>query len=97
MIRVVLLIVLIVASALSLVTAQQRARAVFVDLDRAHGEQRALEHQWSQLQIEQTGFGKHSLIEQTARRQLGMRPVTPERTQYVGAANAPAAAKESAR
>lgn len=91
MIRWVVLVVLIVASALSLVTAQQRAREVFVDLDRAHAEQRAIEQQWSQLQLDQTAYGKHSLIEQVARRQLGMRPVTPDRTQYVNAGAAPKA------
>ncbi|HEU4622898.1 MAG TPA: cell division protein FtsL [Burkholderiaceae bacterium] len=80
------LAVAVVVSALSLVTSQQRARHVFVELERARDEQRRLDQQWAQLQLEQTAWGKHSLIEQTARQQLGMRPVTPDRTQYMNAA-----------
>lgn len=82
MIRVAL-IVLLLASAFSLVTSQQRARRAFVDLERAHAQERQLEQDWSQLQLAQTEAAKHALVEQVARQQLGMRPVTPDRTQYI--------------
>lgn len=82
------LIVLLLTSAFALVTSQQRARRAFVDLERAHAQERQLEQDWSQLQLAQTEAAKHGLVEQIARQQLGMRPVTPDRTQYIDAAAA---------
>lgn len=85
MIARIVVMALLVLSAFSLVTAQQRARKAFIDLERAHAEERQLGQDWSQLQLEQTAAAKHGTIEQVARQQLGMRPVTPDRTQYIGA------------
>ncbi len=78
-----ILIVLLVASAMSLVTAQHRARKAFIEIERQKGETRQIEQQWSQLQLEQTAAAKHSHIEKVARSQLNMQPVTPDRTQYI--------------
>ena len=77
------LIALLVLSAMSLVTAQHRARKAFVEIERQKGETRQIEQQWSQLQLEQTAAAKHSYIEKVARTQLNMQPVTPDRTQYI--------------
>lgn len=79
------LVALLMVSAFSLVTSQQRARLAVIDLERANAEERQLEQDWSQLQLQQTAAAKHGLIEQIARQQLGMQPVTPDRTQYIEA------------
>lgn len=82
MVRLVLLAALVV-SAMSLVTAQQRARKVYIELERAKTETRQLNQDWAQLQLAQTDAAKHATIDAVARRQLGMRPVTPDRAQYL--------------
>ncbi len=85
MILRLVLVALLMTSAFSLVTAQQRARQAVIELERAHTDERQLEQDWSQLQLQQTAAAKHGLIEQIAKQQLGMQPVTPDRTQYIEA------------
>lgn len=74
---------LIVASALSLVSAQYRARQLFIDLENARAVERRLDIEWRTLQLDQTNYSKHSLIESAARRDLRMLPASPARTQYI--------------
>lgn len=80
---VAVMIVLLFGSALSLVSTQYRARQLFIDLERAQGDARKLEIEWNTLQLDQTNYSKHSLIEAAARRDLHMQPATPARTQYI--------------
>ncbi|WP_028310592.1 cell division protein FtsL [Derxia gummosa] len=82
MILRVILIVAVMASAFSMITAQQRMRRAMGETYRLQNEERALNLEWSQLQLDQTTYGKHSLIDASAR-QFGMRTVTPERTQFL--------------
>jgi cell division protein FtsL len=77
------LALLLLASAFSLVTSASRARKAFIAIEQSHDEARRLDLAYSQLQVEQTAYGKHSLVEQTAREQLKMMPVTPDRTEYL--------------
>ena len=74
---------LLVLSALSLVSAQYRARQLFIDLDRANVAARKLDIEWRTLQIDQTNYSKNSLIEAAAERDLGMLRATPRRTQFI--------------
>lgn len=78
-----LLLIALVLCALALITAQQRTRTAFVDLERAQQQTRQLEIRWDQLQLEQSALAKHSLIDQVARHQLHMTPATPAQTQYL--------------
>jgi len=78
-----LLLVLLVVSALALVSAQYRARQRFVDLETAQDNARKLEVQWNQLQLDQATWSKHALIDTAARHDLNMVPVTPALTLYV--------------
>lgn len=73
----------LVSCALLLVNAQYQARSLFIDLERAQAVARQLEIEWAQLQLEQSTLGKHARIEASARRELDMVSVTPERTQYL--------------
>lgn len=92
-----LLLIALVLSALALVTAQQRARTLFVDLEHAQQQGRQLETRWNQLQLEQSALTKHSLIDQMARNQLHMTPTTPAQTQYLELPNAANAVTRNTR
>ncbi|UCE31509.1 MAG: cell division protein FtsL [Burkholderiales bacterium] len=82
--RLILIVVLLLlASAMSLVVSQYQARRLFVDLERARSDARTLEVEWNQLQLEQSRLAKHALIDLAARKVLGMRPVVPERTLFL--------------
>jgi len=87
-----ILILAVMASSFSLVTAQQRMRRAIDETYRLQNEERLLNLEWSQLQLDQTLYGKHSLIDASAR-QIGMRPVTPDRTQFLSAGPATGATR----
>ena len=74
---------LLVVSALSQVNAQYQARELFIELERAQSQQRQLDIEWSQLQLEQSTFGKHARIEAVARKDVNMVALTPARMQYL--------------
>jgi cell division protein FtsL len=74
---------LLVLSALSLVSAQYRARQLFIDLEHAGTTARKLDVEWRTLQLDQTNFSKNSLVEATAVRELRMQRATPARTQFI--------------
>ena len=73
----------LVLCALSLVNAQYQSRRLFIELERAQASARQLDIEWAQLQLDQSTLGKHARIEAVARRDLGMVPLTPARTQYL--------------
>ena len=76
----IVLTALLVACGLSVVNAQYRARHLFVDKERAETQARQLDTEWAQLQLDQSTLGKHARIEEIARRELNMTPLTPNRT-----------------
>ncbi|PRC95211.1 cell division protein FtsL [Solimicrobium silvestre] len=80
--NVVLLLALMVC-ALILVRTQYQARHLFIELERSQTEARQLDVEWSQLQLDQSGLGKHERIQASAIKDLNMVPVTPDRTQYI--------------
>jgi cell division protein FtsL len=77
------LLVLLLVCALSLVAAQQRARKLFIALDRAQIEERKLNQDWLRLEYEQRNLSKSARIRDVARNQLRMVPISPERTLYL--------------
>jgi cell division protein FtsL len=76
---------LLVACALLLINSQYQARRLFIEQEREQTLSRQFELEWTQLKLDQSTYGKHSRIEQVASRELGMAPVTPDRTQYLTA------------
>jgi cell division protein FtsL len=74
---------LLVGCALAVVNARYQARHLFIDLERLQQQQRQLEIDWAQLQLDQSTLGKNERIEQIARTELNMAPLTPARTQYL--------------
>ncbi|MES2151014.1 MAG: cell division protein FtsL [Pseudomonadota bacterium] len=77
------LVALLVACALSLVNAQYRAHHLFADMETLTQQARQLDIDWAQLQLDQSTLGKNARIEQIARTDLNMVPLTPARTQYL--------------
>jgi cell division protein FtsL len=91
----ILCAILLVLSALSLVSAQYRAQQLFVDLDRAKAVSRKLDNDWRQLQLDQTNYSKNSLIETAAVRDLRMQRSSPARTQVITLPRERAPSKEA--
>jgi len=91
--NVVFLLVLI-ASSLYLVRVSYESRRLFADLDKAQGEERALDNDSERLKTELRSQATPLRVERTARERLAMRAATPAVTYYVElpatAASAPA-------
>lgn len=79
----IVLSLLLVGCALSLVNAQYQARNLFIELGKLEQQAKQLDIDWAQLQLDQSTLGKNARIEQIARTDLNMAPLTPARTQYL--------------
>ena len=99
----IVLLVVLVACALSLVTSRNQARRLFVELTREQAQARAYETEYGQLSLEQSTWAMPARIEKIARDTLRMQLPQPGRVEVVevpaGAAStgAPAAPAEGAR
>jgi len=83
--RSALVLVLAIAlflSALSLVTAQHRARSLFIDLERAQSDAKRLDVEYERWRIEQAKLAQPAHIAAEARK-IGLKPIDTERTQLV--------------
>ncbi len=90
MIRVnILLILILIACALSVVTSQHKARKLFVELEKEQELARQLAVEWGQLQLEQSTWAMHTRIEKIATGQLHMQVPEPSRVQVVSLTNLP--------
>ncbi len=78
-----LLLVALVACALSLVTSRHQARRLFVELEREQAAARGFETEYGQLQLEQSTWGMPARVEKIAREQLRMQLPTSARTEIV--------------
>ena len=78
-----LLTAVLVTCALSLVKAQYQARNLFTALGKLESQAHQLDIDYAQLRIDQSTLGKNARIEQIARTELNMAPLTPARTQYL--------------
>jgi cell division protein FtsL len=61
------------ASAVGVVQAKHKNRALQNDLQQLRVEQDRLDTEWAQLQLEESAWANHGRIEQIARKRLGMR------------------------
>ena len=74
-----LLAALLVASALGAITAQHRARGLFVDLEREQQRARQLKAEGERLRVELARAAQPAAVESAARAQ-GLRPADPAHT-----------------
>ena len=77
------LLALLLICALSLVAAQQKARKLFIAIERAQMEERRLNQEALRLEYDQRTLSKSARIQDSARNQLRMVPITPDRTLYL--------------
>lgn len=66
--------IVIIASALGVVSSQHRARTLYAELDRQEVRANGLETEWEQLQIEHSKQAQLVRVEKKARDELGMQP-----------------------
>ena len=87
-----LLLLVVIACALGVITAQHKSRKLFIDLESGQAEAKRLNEEYTQLQLEQGTWATHKRVEAMASRSLGMRLPEPGFTRVVtlGAAGAPA-------
>ncbi len=81
-VNLVLMLVLL-ASAITLVRQSYDGRRLFSDLHRAQSEAQALETEFERLQAERQAAATPLRVEKSARERLGMRSATPGVTHYV--------------
>jgi cell division protein FtsL len=74
---------LLVMCGLSVVNARYQRNHLVNDIEKLATQQRQLDIDWSQLQLDQSTLGKNERIEQIARANLNMAPLSPARTQYL--------------
>ncbi|MDS1142595.1 cell division protein FtsL [Pusillimonas sp. SM2304] len=80
--------VLLMVSALSLVTARFQSRQLFVQADRLEDKARELDTDWRRLQLERAELARNARIDGVARKDLKMASTSPDRTIYIkGAAS----------
>lgn len=68
----ILLALVLMICALAVVTAQHRARMMFMDLENLKKEARDLEVEWGKLQLEQGTLVSHARVESLAQHELGL-------------------------
>lgn len=69
----ILLILIVIACALSVVTSQHKARKLFMELERKQERARQLAVEWGQLQLEQSTWAMRVRVERIATKQLLMK------------------------
>lgn len=72
------LVLAVFGSAVGVVYAKHESRKVFVQLQELHKVRDGLNVEWGRLQLEQSTYTTHGLIEEKARKQLGMKIPAPE-------------------
>ncbi|MEO5845064.1 MAG: cell division protein FtsL [Caldimonas sp.] len=79
----IVLLLILLASSLYLVRVSYESRRLFAALDKAQGEERALDTDSERLKTELRSQATPLRVERMARERLAMRAATPAVTQYV--------------
>ena len=74
---------LLMLSAISLVTARYQSRLLFVASERQAAAARELDTDWRRLQLERAELARNARIDEVARQDLEMLPASPDRTLYL--------------
>lgn len=78
-----ILLAAVIACAMATVTAQHKARKLFVELEREQAKAKQLEVEWGQLQLEQGTWATHARVERIATRELNMKLPVAARTAVI--------------
>jgi len=79
----ILVAMVLMMSALSLVTARYQARQLYDQLDRYKDSSHVLEIEWRRLQLDRAAESSNSKVDRLARDELKMTAIVPERTVFV--------------
>lgn len=75
--------ILLMLSAISLVTARYQSRQLFVASERQAAQARELDTDWRRLQLERAELARNARIDEIARQDLKMLSSSPDRTLYL--------------
>ncbi|MVW71782.1 cell division protein FtsL [Bordetella sp. 15P40C-2] len=75
--------ILLMLSAISLVTSRYHSRQLFIELERSNTLSNTLDTDWRRLQLERAELARNARIDHAARQDLKLIPITPERTLYL--------------
>ena len=78
-----LLLLVAIACALGVITAQHQSRKLFVDLEAGQAAAKRLDEEFTQLQLEQGTWATNQRVEAVAARSLGMRQPEPGATRVI--------------
>lgn len=78
-----ILFAVLIVCALGTVTAQHKARKLYIELQHQQDLAKQYEVEWGQLQLEQSTWAMHARIEQVAGNHLRMRVPEPVQIQIV--------------
>jgi cell division protein FtsL len=78
-----LLLVIAIACALGVITAQHKSRKLFIDLESGQAAAKRLDEEYTQLPLEQGTWATHKRVEAVAEKSLGMRLPEPGATRVV--------------
>ena len=81
-----LLIVVVLVSAIGVITSQHQARKRLQALEQERDRSNNLEVEFGQLQLEMSSWAAHTRIEKIAREKLGMQPPDMKKVQKLGGA-----------
>ncbi len=79
----VIVAIVLMLSAISLVTARYQSRQLFVESERVQAQTRDLETGWRRLQLERAEYARNSRVDEAASGELGMLGIVPDRTIYL--------------
>ena len=79
-----LLIVVVLVSAIGVITSQHQARKRLQALEQERERTNNLEVEFGQLQLEMSSWAAHTRIEKIAREKLGMQPPDMKKVQKLG-------------
>jgi len=78
-----LLLALLVACAIGLITSQHGARKLFIDHEGEQAQEKRLQEEFTQLQLEQGTWATNKRVEALASKSLGMKQPGPATTVVV--------------
>lgn len=84
----ILFAVLLMVSAISLVTARFQSRQLFVVTDKLQDRAHDLDTDWRRLQLERAELARNARIDGAARTELKMDTTSPDRTIYMKGSDA---------
>lgn len=92
----ILFAILLMTSAMSLVTARFQSRELFVVLDRLSTRAHELDNDWRRLQLARAELARNARIDRIARTDLGMVSAPPDKLIYIDGGSPVVAATEQA-